>query len=156
MIGTLFMAGLPGKELDDSTRRLIAEKGVNSFIIFTRNVENPAQLRDLCGDLAAECLANGLPEPLIAIDQEGGTVTRLPEPWTRFPDARMLADSKEPETALTDYAITCCRELLAAGINMNLAPVLDVCPAGEGYFRFSAFADRENVLEAMERVKNLS
>ena len=29
-------------------------------------------------------------------------------------------------------------------------------PAGEGYFRFSAFAGRENVLEAMERVKNLS
>lgn len=29
-------------------------------------------------------------------------------------------------------------------------------PAGEGYFRFSAFADRENVLEAMERIKNMS
>ncbi len=29
-------------------------------------------------------------------------------------------------------------------------------PAGEGYFRFSAFADRENVIEAMERIKNLS
>jgi len=28
-------------------------------------------------------------------------------------------------------------------------------PAGEGYFRFSAFADRENVIEAMERIKNL-
>jgi LL-diaminopimelate aminotransferase len=28
-------------------------------------------------------------------------------------------------------------------------------PAGEGYFRFSAFADRENVLEAMKRIKNL-
>ena len=28
-------------------------------------------------------------------------------------------------------------------------------PSGEGYFRFSAFADRENVLEAMERIKNL-
>jgi LL-diaminopimelate aminotransferase len=28
-------------------------------------------------------------------------------------------------------------------------------PAGEGYFRFSAFADRENVLEAMQRIKNL-
>ena len=28
-------------------------------------------------------------------------------------------------------------------------------PSGEGYFRFSAFADRDNVLEAMERVKNL-
>ena len=29
-------------------------------------------------------------------------------------------------------------------------------PAGEGYFRFSAFADSESVLEAMERIKNLS
>jgi LL-diaminopimelate aminotransferase len=29
-------------------------------------------------------------------------------------------------------------------------------PSGEGYFRFSAFADRENVLDAMERIKNLS
>jgi LL-diaminopimelate aminotransferase len=28
-------------------------------------------------------------------------------------------------------------------------------PAGEGYFRFSAFADRNQVIEAMERVKNL-
>lgn len=28
-------------------------------------------------------------------------------------------------------------------------------PSGEGYFRFSAFADRENVLDAMERIKNL-
>jgi LL-diaminopimelate aminotransferase len=29
-------------------------------------------------------------------------------------------------------------------------------PSGEGYFRFSAFADRENVLEAMERIKKLN
>jgi LL-diaminopimelate aminotransferase len=29
-------------------------------------------------------------------------------------------------------------------------------PSGEGYFRFSAFADRESVREAMDRVKNLS
>jgi LL-diaminopimelate aminotransferase len=29
-------------------------------------------------------------------------------------------------------------------------------PSGEGYFRFSAFADRKNVMEAMERIKNLS
>jgi LL-diaminopimelate aminotransferase len=28
-------------------------------------------------------------------------------------------------------------------------------PSGEGYFRFSAFADRDNVLEAMERLRNL-
>jgi LL-diaminopimelate aminotransferase len=29
-------------------------------------------------------------------------------------------------------------------------------PSGEGYFRFSAFADRENVLEAMERIKKIT
>ena len=29
-------------------------------------------------------------------------------------------------------------------------------PSGEGYFRFSAFADRENVIKAMDRIKNLT
>jgi beta-N-acetylhexosaminidase len=132
--GALLMVGLPGHELDDSTRQLIGAEGINNFILFARNVDRPAQLQKLCADLAAECAANNLPLPLISIDQEGGSVTRLPEPWTQFPDARLLAESSNPEEALTDYAKTCCRELRAAGINLNMAPVLDVCPTGQGYF----------------------
>jgi LL-diaminopimelate aminotransferase len=46
-------------------------------------------------------------------------------------------------------------DLLLNKSNVVGTPGSGFGPAGEGYFRFSAFADRENVLEAMERIKNL-
>jgi beta-N-acetylhexosaminidase len=146
-IGGLFMAGLPGTALDGSTRGLIEEWRIGNFILFKRNVADPEQLRRLCHDLRDACLAGGLPAPLIAIDQEGGTVTRLPPPFTQFPDARVLAGADDPGAALTAYGRTCARELREIGVNMNLAPVLDVCPAGEGCFmeRRSLGADPEAV-----------
>ena len=132
--GALLMVGLPGLSLDDATRELITGHGVNNFILFRRNVGDPEQLRRLCADLAiASLTATGF-WPLIAIDQEGGSVTRLPDPWTTFPDQRQLAEGQKPEAALREYAATCARELLAVGINFNLAPVLDVTPEGQGLF----------------------
>ncbi|OGQ88348.1 MAG: glycoside hydrolase family 3 [Deltaproteobacteria bacterium RIFOXYD12_FULL_56_24] len=129
------MVGLPGTELDDSTRDLINRYGINNFILFKRNAENPAQIRRLCFGLVEACRAAGLEAPLISIDQEGGTVARLKMPhFTEFPDARELADSDRAEELLTGYARTCARELLAVGVNMNMAPVLDVSPAGLGLF----------------------
>jgi beta-N-acetylhexosaminidase len=133
-LGPLFMAGIPGRELDASTLGLIAELGINNFIVFRRNVESPGQLRKLCADLKEACAGHGLPAPLISIDQEGGTVARLPLPFTQFADARQLAAAADPVAAVGGYATTCAAELTGAGINMNLAPVLDVCPAGEGFF----------------------
>jgi beta-N-acetylhexosaminidase len=61
-------------------------------------------------------------------------VARLPPPFTQFPDARVLAESAEPERVLTDYANVCAAELKSIGVNYNLAPVLDVCEAGRDYF----------------------
>lgn len=128
------MVGLPGPDLDSSTLKLIQEYGINNFILFKRNVVNPGQLRDLCHRLAGACREAGLNSPLISIDQEGGTVARLVEPFTQFPDARKLAQSPDAEVLLADYARTCVHELLRVGINMNLSPVLDVCPEGEDCF----------------------
>ena len=104
VLGQLFMVGLPGLALDDSTRQLIQKYGINNFIYFKRNVESQKQIKQLSKDLCLACKDRGLPPPLIAIDQEGGSVTRLPAPFTQFPDARVLADSAEPEKALFDYA----------------------------------------------------
>ena len=128
------MAGLPGPELDRSTLELIQGYGINNFILFRRNVATPGQLTDLCRSLTRACREAGLDPPLISIDQEGGTVARLPEPFTQFPDARKLAQAPEAEELLGGYARTCVRELLGVGINMNLSPVLDVCPEGRNLF----------------------
>jgi beta-N-acetylhexosaminidase len=133
-IGPLFMVGLPTTELDSSTLQLIRDLQIHNFIIFKRNVQDKQQLHQLCDELKQACRTNDLPAPLISIDQEGGSVTRLPPPFAQFADARILAESSNPEKELLSYADTCSRELLEAGINMNLAPVLDVCAAGHDYF----------------------
>ncbi len=145
--GALFMAGLPGGSLDDSTLRLIDDFQVNNFILFKRNFVDPLQLQQLCQELRQTCLDRDLQPPLIAIDQEGGSVTRLGPPFTRFPDARVLAATDDPEKEVVNFAVTSAKELLGAGINMNLAPVLDICEAGENYFmeRRSLGADPEKV-----------
>lgn len=134
MLGQLFMVGLPGLTLDNSTLHLIQQYGINNFIYFKRNVESREQLEHLSQKLHRACSDKGLPPPLIAIDQEGGTVARLPPPFTQFPDARLLAESAEPEKALTDYAAICTHELKSIGVNYNLAPVLDVCERGKELF----------------------
>ena len=133
-VGDLFMVGLPGLEIDDSTVALVRDCRIHNFILFKRNVANPDQLRKLCTALNDLCSEHDLPLPLISIDQEGGTVARLEPPFTLFADARQLADGPEPEAAVREYATICAKELREVGINMNLAPVLDVCPAGEDRF----------------------
>ena len=132
--GKYFMVGIPGLDVDASTERLVKENGIHNFIIFSRNVESPDQLRNLCGDLSTLCQAHGLPLPFISIDQEGGTVARLSKPFTVYRDARVLAESEDPVKELAAFARTCATELIGVGINMNLAPVLDICPFGEGFF----------------------
>ncbi len=132
--GHLFMVGLPGAELDDSTLDLIRQEAVHNFIIFRRNVVDGGQLTGLCAALRGECLAQGLPSPIISIDQEGGQVARLPLPFTQFLEPRQLAESERPEELLGEFAAICARELREIGVNMNLAPVLDICPVGDGLF----------------------
>lgn len=128
------MVGIPGLVLDSSTEDLVRTQGIHNFIIFSRNVESPDQLRKLCQDLNSVCQDYDLPLPFISIDQEGGTVARLSKPFSQFKDARALAESAEPEKELVAFARTCAKDLLNVGVNMNLAPVLDICPSGEGFF----------------------
>ncbi len=132
--GHLFMIGLPGTKLDKSTLQLINEHNIHNFIIFRRNIKNKQQLQTLCAALNKACRQRGLPPPLISIDQEGGPVARLPKPFTQFPAMQQLAGAPNHKNLLAEFAATCAKELREVGINMNLAPVLDICPANQNLF----------------------
>ncbi len=121
------MFGFEGKTVPARLSRWLREGAVSGVILFSRNVQTPRQVRDLCREIRSAA-GNGRPDPLIAIDQEGGRVTRLTAPgFTRFPPARC-------------YSLLCCRasrvacavgesmarELRAVGVDVNFAPVLDV------------------------------
>jgi len=129
------MVGLPGPGMDALAREMVRELEVGGIILFARNIESPEQVWELCRDVQQEALAaSGLPL-LIAVDQEGGPVQRLKAPFTIIPPARQLGlEATAPEVEA--LARQTARELALVGINMDLAPVLDVargpeCPLGE-------------------------
>ena len=71
--------------------------------------------------------ATAVSRPLfIAIDQEGGRVARLGPPFTQFPKTPPVANAEEAAR----FAAVTAAELTSIGVNMNLAPVLDVAPEG--------------------------
>lgn len=98
------------------------------YFAWTDSVQNPAQIVGLSNGLQHAALdrATKAPVPLqIAIDQEGGVVTRIGPPATQFPGAMALGAGRSTADARTAGAIA-GRELIAMGVNTNFAPVCDV------------------------------
>jgi beta-N-acetylhexosaminidase len=118
----LFMVGIPGPTLDAETRRFLAERPAGGIVLFRRNVQSAAQLRDLVAELHATGAGVA---PLVAIDHEGGRVNRLPPPFTHFPPAATVA--AHGSTRLVEAVGRAMgTELRAVGIDLDFAPVLDV------------------------------
>lgn len=124
-VGQLFMFGFPGREVTPGLEESLARLRPAGLIYFDRNIADPAQTRNLSRDLVALARRLGLPPLLIAADQEGGTVLRLRQGATPIPSAMALGATGDLQLVEQAARIT-ARELLAVGINMNLAPVLDV------------------------------
>jgi beta-N-acetylhexosaminidase len=117
------VAGFDGIELPPDLAALLGAGRVGGVILFARNVQDPDQVRRLVGEIRAACPAD-VPA-LVAIDQEGGRVQRLRDPWTEWPPMRRLGELDElPRTvAVAEALATECRDL---GIHLDFAPVVDV------------------------------
>ncbi len=122
--GQRLMVGFDGTGLDEDLKFVIDHIKAGGIILFARNLETPGQIKDLCfvvQDYARKC---GQPPLFIAIDQEGGPVTRLKEPFTQFPGNPHM----HHEADAVHFAEATAAELNQVGINMNMAPVMDVAP----------------------------
>jgi beta-N-acetylhexosaminidase len=114
------LPGFPGEEPPDWIRRLL-EAGLGGVVLYAWNVRNPAQVRALTDVLRAE-----RPELVVAIDEEGGDVTRLEaRDGSSYPGnwALGVVDDVELTRAV---AGAMAADLAAAGINLDFAPVADV------------------------------
>ncbi len=121
-IGQLFMVGFDGTTVSDDLAAFINEYKPGGVILFSRNLESVEQIVELTNDLQ-RCSSHS--PLLIAIDQEGGRVSRLPKEFTIFPPCELLGRCNSSELAYAAAATT-AKELRAVGINMNMSPVLDV------------------------------
>ena len=123
----LFMVDLLGTEVTEEERAILQHPNVGALILFTRNFTNPDQLRHLI-----ETVRSIRPDIFIAVDHEGGIVQRFQRHGFRsLPAARVYGDvfDLNPEAGIRlaeQYGEIMARDLLAYGIDLSLAPVLDV------------------------------
>lgn len=121
------LIGIPGLELDAASLEHLRHPAVGGVVLFSRNYRDREQLSSLVAAIR-ECRN---PRPLVCIDQEGGRVQRLIEGFTRLPPLGVLGRLHESDPVkAVDMAYRHGRvmatEMLACGIDLSFAPVLDL------------------------------
>ncbi|WP_250001876.1 glycoside hydrolase family 3 N-terminal domain-containing protein [Actinoplanes sp. M2I2] len=123
-LGTL-LAAFPGGSAPDWAVSLLDE-GLAGHTLFGTNVTDAAQVARLTAQLR-----EGRPDALIAIDEEGGDVTRLGHrTGSPYPGNAALGAVDDEELTRAVYAAIAA-DLVAAGINLDLAPTVDVNTADD-------------------------
>jgi beta-N-acetylhexosaminidase len=125
-VGQRMMVGFEGLAASADVKALVREFGVGHVVLFARNVAGPEQVADLVRELQSIARDAGHDRPLlVAVDQEGGRVARLKEPWTVWPSLRAVGRSGSEETA-RKMGEALAEELKACGIRYDFAPCVDV------------------------------
>jgi beta-N-acetylhexosaminidase len=119
-LGQLLVVGYPSNDLAE---KLIREYKVGGIVLFSRNFDTFEELYEITKQLKEYNRANSLPL-WIALDEEGGTVSRLPAGKTPVPSARIVGSYEDLQ--LTKATGKVIGEELAAGANLNFAPVVDI------------------------------
>jgi len=119
--GHLLLLGVRGPELSKDEAALFRKLRPAGYILFGRNITSAAQTRKLTDDLREL----GLDEPILAIDQEGGRVTRTKDIAPSLPSANAFAAKGDPMLSARAGVLT-GDQLRLLGINLDFAPVLDL------------------------------
>lgn len=111
---------IPGPTLPEQTARWL-EGGLAGVILFAGNITSPAGVRRLC-----RAIRDCKPDALVAVDEEGGEVTRLEATTgSSWPGARVYGVLDDVDLT-AGAAASIARAVAGAGANFNLAPVADV------------------------------
>jgi len=119
--GSLLLLGLSGPELTPEEAALFRKLQPAGYVLFTRNIVSPIQTRRLTDELRGL----SIDPPVIAIDHEGGRVTRTWKIAPVPPSAPALAARKDMKK-IAEAGTLAADLLRLLGFNMNLAPVLDL------------------------------
>lgn len=144
--------GCEGLCLTEAEKRFFAESSPWGFILFTRNIETPDQVRALCEELRAVV---GWRAPIL-IDQEGGRVARLRPPhWRYYPTGKRFGEvyTQDPVRGLEATRLGAeliAAELYALGIDVDCLPVLDVpVPGAHDVIGDRAYGDEPGIVAAL-------
>ena len=118
------MISIDGMTLSSSDKDLIRNRHVGGIILFTRNFHSQPQIEELCSEI--KNIKNNI---IIAVDQEGGRVQRFNGEYTQLPSMQVLGNhciSNNNYSFAADVGWLMSLELIASGVDISFAPVLDV------------------------------
>jgi beta-N-acetylhexosaminidase len=130
LAGARVITGFPGHHPPPALRRMISAGLVSGVILFDGNAGSRSSVRSLTAELQAIPRPAGSPPLLITVDQEGGLVRRLPGPPK--PSARAIGARGEEFAQRLGSATG--QSLRSMGVNVDLAPVLDLGRPGRAIF----------------------
>ncbi len=140
-IGQVCLFGFHDKQVTQELRIFFRNHHIGNVILFSRNFNDAHGLRDLCRSFY-EII--DVP-PFIAIDQEGGVVTRINKGATVLPGNMAVAATGKPKNGRM-YGSIIGRELRALGVNLNLAPVLDIAVPDNPGIGVRSFGDSAEIV----------
>lgn len=117
----VLMIGLEGTELTGQEKAYLRDYSPGGVILFGRNCETAEQVAALC----AEIYRHSVITPFIAIDEEGGIVRRLRKLYDSIDDLQNFAETAGGAN-IELFGLLNGRLLRSLGINLNLAPVVDL------------------------------
>lgn len=124
-LGLRVIASYPGPTPPPALLEQIADGEVGGVIFFGANVTSNAQIRQVTSTLQKARKRGPNPQPLLLMtDQEGGLVRRIP--GDPFLSAKAMGDARNPRRTARAAGRGAGATLAAAGVNLNLAPVLGV------------------------------
>ena len=123
MCGQLLVAGFEGERIPKGLAAALVDGHRGGVVLFKRNLPTVEAAHELCSSIAKSS-PKELP-PFVAVDQEGGRVSRLPEPFLALPPMRVLGEIGDKDLVQRAARVV-ARQLAALGFNLNFAPVLDV------------------------------
>ncbi|MBO9596267.1 MAG: beta-N-acetylhexosaminidase [Cohnella sp.] len=123
-IGQMIMIGVEGTTMDQTAERLIRESHAGGVIFYQSNFKQLGAAVKLVNDLKT-ANAKGAAPLLLAVDQEGGKINRMPADFEAIPDSQTVGKSNDASMAKALGGLL-ADELRAMGLNLNFAPVLDI------------------------------
>ena len=131
-VGQLFIVGFEGKSLTPQLEEFFKKYKPGGVLLLSKNIEDENQLKNLISDLQNLSLEEtGLPL-FVAVDQEGGGISRISFLSEKTPQSEI-----ETGEAAFQIGFERGKELKELGINLNLAPLLDFAQEGDFLFERS-------------------
>ena len=118
------MIDVAGTSLSLEDKHLIANKNIGGIIFFSRNYVSLEQIRNLVNEIKS--VKENI---LFAVDQEGGRVQRFTGEFSKLPslqDIYKYSKKNNDSDFCREIAWLTSSELIAAGIDINFAPVVDL------------------------------